>query len=119
RIEPHDTGAVRSRVDEGVHAVPLALCARVLDQDRDALAAADAGRGDAEALLAAPQLQHERQDQTRARRAERVPERDRAAVDVDLVTVQAELLLAAEVLGREGLVDLDEVDVGELHAAAL
>src|SRR5262245_6049722 len=93
--------------------------AGVLDQDRDALAAADAGRGDAEALLAAPELQEERQDQARAGRAERVPERDRAAVDVDLVAVEAELLLDAEVLRREGLVDLEEVDVGELDARAL
>src|SRR5262245_32756806 len=53
---------------------------RVLDQERDPLAAADAGRGDAEALPRAAELVGERQDEPRARRAQRVAERDRAAV---------------------------------------
>ena len=65
-----------------------------LDDHRDALAAADAGRGDAVALAAAPQLEHQRQQQPRAGGAERMAERDRAAVDVGPVAVEAELLLA-------------------------
>ena len=45
-------------------------------------------------------------------------ERDRAAVDVDLVAVEAQLLLDRQVLRRERLVDLEEVDVVERQARA-
>ena len=48
---------------------------RALDQHRDALAAADAGRGDAVALAALAQLDQQRVDEPRAGRAERVAER--------------------------------------------
>ena len=41
---------------------------------------------------------------------DRVAERDRAAVDVDLVPVEAELAAVGEDLGGERLVDLDEVE---------
>src|SRR3954447_3418124 len=51
--------------------------------------------------------------QPRAGCAEGMPERDRAAVDVDLGEVGARLLLPREHHGRERLVDLDEVDVVE------
>ena len=38
-------------------------------------------------------------------------ERDSAAVDVDALAIEPELLLDRQVLRREGLVDLDEIDV--------
>ena len=60
----------------------------------------------------------QRQQQARARHAERMAERDRAAVDVDLLAIQAELLLDGEVLRRERFVDFDQVDVGEREAGA-
>src|SRR5262245_4033748 len=85
----------------------------VLDQDRDALTAADAGRRDAAAQLLPAQLVHQRQDEAGAGGAERVAERDRPAVHVDLPAVELELLLAAQVLRRESLVDLDAVDVAD------
>ena len=43
-------------------------------------------------------------------------EGDRAAVDVELLLVDAELADAGEDLGGEGLVDLDQVDLVELEA---
>src|SRR5262245_64097586 len=52
----------------------------------------------------------------RARRAERMAERDGAAVDVGALAVEAELLLDGEILRRERLVDLDEVEIGQLVA---
>ena len=55
----------------------------------------------------------------RARRPERVTERDRATVHVDLGEVDAEFLLPGEHDRREGLVDLDEVDVVEREAGRL
>src|SRR5690606_18667017 len=69
--------------------------------------------------LRLPELAGEGQEEARAGRAERVAERDRAAVDVDLVAVEVERLLDAEVLPRERLVDLEQVDVLDLHAGAL
>jgi hypothetical protein len=55
----------------------------------------------------------------RAGGAEGVTEGDGAAVDVGLGAVEAELLLHREVLRREGLVDLDEVHLVEVHPRAL
>ena len=43
-------------------------------------------------------------------RADRVAERDRAAVDVDLVPVEAELAAVGQHLRGERLVDLDQVE---------
>ena len=50
---------------------------------------------------------------------ERVPERDRAAVDVDPGRVEAELVDADERLRRERLVELDEVEVVDVEPGAL
>ena len=47
---------------------------------------------------------------------ERVPERDRPAVDVERSSSMPELADAGEHLGGERLVDLDQVDVAELEA---
>src|SRR5262249_51841325 len=89
------------------------------DGNGDSLTAADAGRDNAKLRLAALHLERERQHDPRPRSPERVPERDRAAVDVDLLAVEPELLLDGEVLGREGLVDLDQVHAIERLADAL
>src|SRR5215470_1609088 len=92
---------------------------RVLDQQRDALAAADAGRGDAVAQLGALELAGERDREPHAGGAQGVPDRDRAAVDVELALVETELARAGHDLCSERLVDLEAVDVGELQAGAL
>ena len=57
-----------------------------------------------------PELEQQRLEQPRAGRAERMAERDRAAVHVDLLAIEAELLLDREVLAGERLVDLEEID---------
>src|SRR5436853_7249526 len=61
-----------------------------LDDDRVALATARADRGDTESAAAAAQLVDEGADDAGAGSADRVPEGDRAAVDVDLLLVDAE-----------------------------
>src|SRR4051794_38230848 len=61
-----------------------------LEQHRVALPAAGADRRHAEAATAPPQLVHEGADDTRAGRADRVAERDRASVHVHLALVDAE-----------------------------
>src|SRR6516165_9194951 len=58
--------------------------------DRVALRPAGADRGAADAAAAAAQLVHERGENAGARRADRVSERDGAAVDVDPLLVDAE-----------------------------
>src|SRR4051795_6337073 len=60
-----------------------ALGAGDLDHDRVALAAAAADRRDTEPAAPPAQLVEQRADDPRARGADRMAERDRAAVDVD------------------------------------
>src|SRR5439155_9997567 len=90
-----------------------------LDPRRDSLAAADAERREPVALLTLAELVGEREREARARRAERVPERDRAAVHVRLLAVEAEILFHRQVLRGERFVDLDEIHVLDLEAGAL
>src|SRR5688500_16157156 len=89
-----------------------------LDDHRNPLPAADARGSQPVALLAAAQLVQDREHETRAGRAERMAERDRAAVDVELLHVEVELFRNGKDLPGKGLVDLDEVDVLELHPRA-
>src|SRR5262249_23251112 len=84
-----------------------------LDEDRDPLSPADACRRDPVAPPAPTKLEEQREDEPRPRGAERMAQRDRAAVDVHLVAVELQRLLAREVLRGERLVDLEQVDVPE------
>src|SRR5262245_54135507 len=106
----HDAAASRAVLQRSL---------RALDQYRDPLAAADARRGDPPALLAAPELDQERQDEPGAGGAQRVPEADRPAVHVHPVAIQPQVLLDREILAGERLVDLEEIDVGEREPGAL
>src|SRR5579859_6661097 len=90
-----------------------------LEDRRDPLAAADAERREAVLALALAELGDEREREACARRAQRMAERDRAAVHVRLVPVEAEVLLDGEVLRRERFVDLDQVHVRDRQARAL
>src|SRR3954447_19226876 len=90
-----------------------------LDDRAGAEAAAAAHRHEAYLLVRALELVQEGGDQPRAGGAERVPERDRAAVDVDAVHVRLELAAPGRDNGGERLVDLDQVDVVDLHVVAL
>src|SRR5881392_2457172 len=80
------------------------------DDDRVPLTSARADRRDAEAAATAAQLVHERAENARARGADRVAERNRAAVDVHLRLVDAEHADRVERDRCERLVDLEEVD---------
>src|SRR5271165_2873352 len=92
---------------------------QILDDHGDALPAADARGRDSILCFAAAQLVHQRNDQLRSRRAQRMPERNRAAIHVDLVAIQTQLLLNREILRCEGLVHLDEINVVKLQARFL
>src|SRR5579884_3321632 len=76
--------------NSGFTASEAASAAINLDDHRVALAAARADRGAAESASAPAQLEHKRAEDPRARGADRVAKRHRAAVDVDLVLVDAE-----------------------------
>src|SRR6476469_1713719 len=80
------SGAVLVRTAGRVSAVDA------FDHRGDPLADADAHRREAVAAAGALQLMAQHRDQPGAAHPERVAERDRAAVHVDLVGVQAELV---------------------------
>src|SRR3954451_20785740 len=82
------------------------------DDQRVTLAAAPAERGGADTAAAALELEGEVQHDPGARHADRVAERDRAAVDVDLVRVEAELAGGLDSDRGERLVELHQVEVG-------
>src|SRR3954470_16467690 len=85
--------------------------AHALEHQRHALPAAHA-HGDQPGLLVVElQRVDHRVLQPRARHAEGVTCGYRTAVDVEPVEVDAEVLVGRHDLGREGLVDLDQVDV--------
>src|ERR1700751_3970601 len=95
----------------GVYAQISALCPLSFNCHRDAHAATDAQRGEAFLGVALLHLVEERHQHPPARRPDRVPERDRAAVDVNLLGVPAEVLVDGAGLRRKGFVGLDEIEV--------
>ena len=90
----------------------------MLKQRRLALADPHAQRRQAIPAAAAPELVHERDDEPRPAHPERVPERDRAAVHVHPRGIEAELTDDDEALRRERLVQLHDVEVGDLDTRA-
>src|SRR5687767_16018869 len=75
-----------------------------LEDDRRAVAARGARAREAELHAAAAHLVRERRDEPRAGRAERMPERDRAAHDVHAVLVDLPVAVLLEhVEGRQDL----------------
>src|SRR5204863_7781976 len=80
---------------------------------------AAAHRHEADLLVGALELVQQGGDQARAGRAERVAEGHRPAVDVDAVHVGVQFAPPGGDHGGERLVDLDQVDVLDLHAVAL
>ena len=66
--------------------------------------------------VAALHLVEQRRQHARSRGADRMPDRDGAAVDVHDRRVPAHVLVDRERLGREGFVGLDELDVLDLPA---
>src|SRR4051794_31235672 len=90
-----------------------------LEQTRGAHAAADAHGHHRVFGLAAAALDQGVAGEPRARHAVGMADRDRAAVDVDLVRIDAELVAAIQHLHRESLVQLPQVDVVDAEAMAL
>ena len=89
-----------------------------LEEGRLALAHADAQRRQAVAPAAPAQLVQERDHEARPAHAQRMPDGDGAAVHVHLLGVEPELADDLQALRREGLVQLDEVELARLDAGA-
>ena len=58
-------------------------------------------------------------EDARAGRAERMAERNRAAVDIDLIQRELQIADAGDRLRSEGFVELDDVELADLDAGAL
>src|SRR6476619_7515095 len=82
-----------------------------LDGKCRGLAAADAQRGDAASATAGLERMQQRHEQARAARADRMAERDRAAVDVELLVRYAEVVHRRHRDARERFVDFEQVHV--------
>ena len=77
------------------------------DDHRDALATTDTGCCEAMFLVSAFQFVKQGDHQTRPGCAQRVPQRDRAAIDVYLFAIQPKFLLDSEILCGKGFVHLN------------
>src|SRR6266487_1911616 len=100
------------------HCIKTTACTLMLEisscsfeDDGKTLPARDAERGEPESLTPFAQLIGEAEDDARTAHADRMPDRDASALHVELVAVELQLSLARDHLSREGLVDLDQVDV--------
>src|SRR5271165_1418718 len=92
---------------------------QVLDDHRNALPAADARSREPIFPLAAAQLVHQRNNQPRSGRAQRMPERNRAAIHVDFVAIKPQFFFNRKILRGEGLVHLDQINVVECQSSFL
>src|SRR5207247_3738749 len=99
--------------------VPGSFSRGTLHDHGDSLPAPNARRCQAVALLTAPQFVQDGEHQARTRRGEWMAQRDRATIDIQLLSVDPELLDHGEDLPSDGLVDLDQIDVVELHSRLL
>src|SRR5262245_26708135 len=90
-----------------------------LDAHCNAHATTDAERGETLLRIALLHLVQECDEDTGARRTDRMADGDRAAVDVDLGGIPAEVLVDRAGLGRECLVGLDQVEVSGIPAGLL
>src|SRR4051794_24711134 len=90
-----------------------------LEKPRRAHAAADAHGDDRVLRLAAAAFNQSVAGEARARHAVGMAHRDRAAVDIDLVGVDAELVAAIQHLHRESFVQLPQADVVDGQAMTL
>src|ERR1700710_1537030 len=100
---------------------PLRSCASAVDFEQAcaALAATDTHGDDAPLGLAPTSLLQDVAGQPRAGHAERMADRNRTAIDVVLLGIDAKLVARIEALAGKGLIEFPEVDVADLEAMTL
>src|SRR5579864_3457276 len=91
--------------------MPRQTASSALHAHRDAHAAADAQGRQALLGVALGHLVQQRDQDARSRRADGMTQRDRTAVHVDLVRIEAEILVDGASLCGESLVGFDEIEV--------
>src|SRR5215472_13145873 len=91
----------------------------VFEGERHAHAPAHAKRRNASLGFALQHLVEKRDRDARARATNGMTEREGAAVDVHLATVEMKLTVAGEDLRGEGLVQFDEIEVGQFETVFL
>src|SRR5215468_6331839 len=89
------------------------------DTHRDAHATADAERGETLLGVALLHFVQQRHQHAGAGSADGMADRDRAAIDIDLAGVPAEILVDGASLRRKGLVGLDQIEVADIPAGLL
>src|SRR5690606_19801507 len=121
RVAPAAGAALRTgvRPPQATPALRHRRSAEALDAGAGAEAGAAAPGGQGVPAAGAPELLEGPGGPAGAGGAERVAEGDGAAVDVDLLGVDAALLLPGEHDRGEGLVDLEQVDLVDADAGAL
>src|SRR6185436_17322745 len=108
-MAPAPKTATRS-VMAGVRSTRSARSGDAFERGGDGASAAQAERREPVAALPPVQLVEQGRDDPGAAGTDRMTERDRPAVDVDLRPFEAELATVREGLGGERLVDLDEIE---------
>src|SRR5438477_13023006 len=88
-----------------------------LDRHGDALADTDAHGGERALATALLHAVHRRQRQPRAAHAQRMAERNRAAMRIDEIGIllDAQLAQASDTLRSEGLIELDQIEIADLE----
>src|SRR6478736_6795252 len=119
-VESHHSPAMKWRnvgvsTAVSVMSTSVVRASDALDGHRDRSSAAEAEGGKPVAPLASGQLVEEPGHDPGAAGTDRVAEGDGAAVDVDLVPVEAELATVGQRLRGERLVDLDQVERLDRH----
>src|ERR1700680_3684162 len=92
---------------------------QTLDRERCRSPSAVADGRDAALASAQRERVEQRHDDARAGRAERMAQRDRAAVDVELVVRNVEQIVEEHVVERVRLVVLEQIEVADGHAQLL
>src|SRR5579884_2101287 len=90
-----------------------------LDSHRNRSTATEAERCQTATTAAPAQFVDECRQHAGAARADGMTKRNRSAVDIDTRPVPIEFLAVRQRLGSKGLVNLDQVEVADLHAGAL
>src|SRR5579864_5869560 len=90
-----------------------------LEQAGRSLTTANAHGDDAELRVAPRHLIRERANHARTGHAKRMPDRNRAAVHVELLRIDAEAVAAVDHLNGKGFVELPQVNVVHLEPLAL
>src|SRR4051812_5653518 len=120
RLSNHELAALA-----GPHADPIPKLGEgdclfhALDQRRDSLPDSDAHRRKTVTRPSAAHLVHERRHDARAAAAERMTERNRAAVRIDAFLRNPELSDTGNRLRSERLINLDDVDLFDAQSGAL